>query len=255
MGELRKAISCDEIEVFYQPKIELHTEQVYGFESLAHWQHPSRGLLAASEFVPVAERGRLSTPLLLRIHNQSSKRWAEWAAKGWNFSISVNLSVLDLVDPDLPGSIVTILKQYNMPPDRLVLEITNSTLMKDQRRTRETMLALSEMNVCLSIDEFGVGCSSLSHLKNSPVKEMKIHQSFVANMAEGTDDLAIVKSTIELGHTLGLKVAADDVECANHFELLKQIGCDAAQGSFICAPKPPKEIEDWIRTKPWPAPL
>lgn len=253
LGELRKAIYSDELELFYQPKIDLKTGHVFGFESLVRWQHPRQGLIPPAEFVPIAERGGLSKPLSLWVLNQSSKQWSQWSEKGWDFSISVNLSVRDLMDSELPGAVEAILHKHNMPPDRLVLEITESAMMEDPARARETMLALSGMKVYLSIDDFGVGFSSLSYLKNSPVDEIKVDRSFVIDMAEDTDDMTIVKSTIELGHTLGLKVVAEGVERSTHFELLKQMGCDAAQGHYICQAKPARDIEEWLRTTPWSA--
>lgn len=251
LGELRKAISAGDLTLFYQPKIDLKLNYLRGFEALVRWQHPLRGLIPPGNFVPVAERGGLSKHLSLWVLDECARNWAGWREKNWDFPFSVNLSAHDLMDADLPETVAKILKRYGMPSSRLVLEITESAMMEDPDRARETMLSLSAMGVRLSIDDFGVGYSSLVYLKNSPVHELKIDRSFVLEMAENTDVMTIVRSIIELGHMLGLCVVAEGVERPLELELLKQMKCDAAQGHHICEPKPSHLIEEWRKISPW----
>jgi diguanylate cyclase len=251
LGELRRAIASGDLQVYYQPKVDLKSGWVEGFEALVRWDHPIRGFMYPGDFVPAAERGGLSEPLSLWMLQKGIEQWKQWNGKGWDFSVSINLSAKELLVSDLPVLIGEMLRKHGMPAHRLVLEITERAMMEDPARARETMLAVSRLGVRLSIDDFGVGYSSLVYLRNSPVNEIKIDRSFVSQMADSNDDMTIVRSTISLGQTLGLKVVAEGVENERDFELLKQLSCDSVQGHYICEARPAAEIESWLTSTPW----
>ena len=251
LGELRRAIAAGDLQVYYQPKVDLKSGWVEGFEALVRWDHPVRGFMYPGDFVPAAERGGLSEPLSLWMLQKSIEQWKDWNTKGWDFTVSVNLSAKELLVSNLPVLIGEMLQKQGMPPQRLVLEITERAMMEDPARARETMLSVSRLGVRLSIDDFGVGYSSLVYLRNSPVNEIKIDRSFVSQMADSNDDMTIVRSTISLGQTLGLKVVAEGVENERDFELLKQLCCDSVQGHYICEARPAPDIESWLTSSTW----
>jgi diguanylate cyclase (GGDEF)-like protein len=241
-GELGRALEAEELVLFYQPKVSLSSGRIIGVETLVRWQHPVRGLLPPSEFVPFAERTGLIRPLSRYLLEGAIRQCSVWQTAAIEIDVAVNLTMHDLVDPDLPTEVALLLAEAGLPPERLELEITESSIMGDPFRVRQALLRLSEMGVRIAIDDFGTGYSSLGFLKQLPVDALKIDRSFVRSMATDTNDATIVRSTIDLGRNLGLTVVAEGVETAETLERLKELGCDVAQGYFMGRPAPAEEL-------------
>ena len=256
VGELRSALRADdELVVFYQPKFDLGTGEVSGVEALLRWQHPLRGLVEPDQFIPLAEHTGLIEPLTQYVLEAALSQCREWIEADLDLSVAVNLSVRNLLDPQLPEKVAELLRKWGVPPSRLKLEITESIIMADPKRATATLDRLSAMGVELSIDDFGTGYSSLSHLKRLPVNEIKIDKSFVMNMDADENDSVIVRSTIDLGRNLGLKVVAEGVETEEVWAALGRMGCDQAQGYFRSRPQPAADLTRWLEEarSPWPA--
>ncbi|CAM2009723.1 EAL domain-containing protein [Acanthopleuribacter pedis] len=251
LGELRRAINNNDLCLYYQPKISFETGYIIGCEALVRWHHPKIGRIFPDEFVPLAERSGLIKPLSMWVLKEAPRQWEEWHKQGIDLSISVNLSVRDLFDSQIPEKIAKILDQHHMPPEMLILEITESAMMEDPQQARSILARLNDMGIKLAIDDFGTGYSSLAYLKNLPVDEIKIDKSFVMELDTDEDDATIVKSTIDLGHTLGLSVTAEGVEKSEGWDILMQLGCDYAQGYFMGRPLPVAEINQWFEESNW----
>jgi diguanylate cyclase (GGDEF)-like protein len=257
VGTLGAAISGGELEVHYQPKVDLDGLRVIGAEALVRWRHPERGLLAPAEFVPLAEQTALMRPLTLYVLEQALATCAGWRRMGLDLSVSVNVSARHLADARLPYDVAELLERHDVPPDRLELEITEGTLMGDRRRATGLLRRLAERGVALAIDDFGTGYSSLSYLRDLPVHVLKIDKSFVLSMIASDDDRVIVRSTIELAHSLGLRVVAEGIETEEALEALRGLGCDLGQGYHLSRPLPPEAFEAWMaghRASQWGEP-
>jgi diguanylate cyclase (GGDEF)-like protein len=236
VGELRRAIDNDGLELFYQPKLGLRSGRLVGVEALVRWPHPQRDLIPPDQFIPLAEQTGLIKSLSRWVIDTALRQAREWQELGIVIPIAVNLSMRDLHDPELPETVAHLLRSWNVPPSRLAVEITENGLMAEPARALQTVSALRGMGIRVAIDDFGTGYSSLAYLKRLPVDELKIDRSFVRDMAEDRDDLAIVRSTISLGHDLGLSIVAEGIEDAATWELLQQLGCDVAQGFYLGRP-------------------
>lgn len=244
--ELRQGIERDEIEVYYQPKLDLKTGEICGVEALARWRHPQRGLILPIEFISLAERIGVINTLTLRVLDAAIKQCSAWSEVNLHIPVAVNLSPVSFLDAQLADRIQEILTKYSCSARSLVLEVTESTLMADTPRAQDTLARLDAMGIALSIDDFGTGYSSLARLKNLPISEVKIDQSFVIDMLEDDNDAAIVRATIDLAHNLGLKVVAEGVETVGHLERLNSFGCDMAQGYYLSRPLPAAEMQRLI---------
>jgi diguanylate cyclase (GGDEF)-like protein len=242
LSELRRAVDEDELRLFLQPKQDLRTQQVHAAEALVRWQHPQRGMVPPGAFIPFAEETGFVRQLTQWVLRAASRHAAEARRQGLPLRISVNLSTRDLLDAELLVKIQTILRDEACEPDWLCLEITESAIMDDPQRALATARALSSAGFRLSIDDFGTGYSSLAYLKQLPVQELKIDQSFVFGMVEDEGDRTIVRSTIELAHNLGLAVVAEGIETEAALTLLAQWGCDEGQGYFIARPMPAEQL-------------
>jgi diguanylate cyclase (GGDEF)-like protein len=247
MSELRQAIVADQLFLLYQPKISLKNGLIAGLEVLTRWQHPELGLIPPDEFIPVAERTGLIIPLTLWVLHQSLLQCRAWNDMGIDISIAVNLSMWNLEAQELPDQIAGLTKSVGMPADRLELEITESAIMGDPQRTMRTLTLIRDLGVRLTIDDFGTGYSSLAHLRKLPVTGMKIDKSFVQNMESDRDNAVIVRSIIDLGHNLGLKVTAEGVETQEAKDMLVRFECDEAQGYYYSYPIPAHEIAQLFR--------
>jgi diguanylate cyclase (GGDEF)-like protein len=246
VGELRRAIDGGELVLHYQPKVELRSGRVAGVEALVRWEHPERGLLFPDEFVPLAERTGLIRELTLVVLEAALSQLRAWQDDGLRLSVSVNLSARDLLDLELPETVERLLREHDLPADRLELEITESVILADPMRARLVLNRLSEMGVELAIDDFGSGYSSLAYLKRLPVKQIKIDRSFVMNMEQDENDAVIVRSTIDLGRNLGLMVVAEGVESEAIWSDLARLECDLAQGYYLSRPVAGQALADWV---------
>ena len=246
LGELRAGLETGQLTVFYQPKSDARTGLILGVEALARWVHPTRGLLPPDEFIPLAENTGLIGELTFEVLRQALAQVQTWHRDGKRLGISVNLSARQLTDLDLPRDVAALLADYGLPPSVLTLEVTESTIMADPSRTLTVLRKLAELGVCLSIDDFGTGYSSLSYLKRVEAHELKIDKSFIIGMSHNSNDAVIVRSTIELGHNLGLRMVAEGVEDAETWRLLRALGCDVIQGYHLSRPLPPEQITRWL---------
>ncbi len=247
VAELRRAIDQGELVLHYQPKVELGTGEMRCVEALVRWQHPERGLLGPGEFIPMAEHTALIKPLTLYVLERALTDCRRWEDEGITVSVAVNLSAHHLADPGLPADVARILATTGLDPSRLELEITESALMADPARALTILEQLSEMGVALSIDDFGVGYSSLNYLKKLPVGVLKIDRSFVMNMETSPDDAMIVRSTIDLARNLGLRTVAEGVESLRVMNALQALGCDAAQGFHVSRAISADALVEWSR--------
>ncbi|HZF14914.1 MAG TPA: EAL domain-containing protein [Steroidobacteraceae bacterium] len=246
VGALRRAIANNELTLLYQPKVEIASRKVKSLEALARWFHSTHGFIPPAEFIPYAERTG-SIGLLTRWVVQNAVRQCRhWADQGLDAEVSVNLSAADLHDRELAAMIIAELQQQQVDPTRLVLEITETAAMRETAGAIRVMEELRTYGVRFSIDDFGTGFSSLVQLKRLPVDEIKIDKSFVLDLKPDTDDAVIVKSTIDLGHSMGLKVVAEGVDKAESWQFLAQLGCDLAQGYFVSHPLKADDVAAWV---------
>jgi diguanylate cyclase (GGDEF)-like protein len=253
LSGIRHALVQDEIVVHYQPIIDLDKMSVRGAEGLVRWQHPEHGLIPPGAFVQTVEQTGLIGPLTRHVLERSIAECAAWRKDGREMSVAVNLSVRNLLDHDLPKEIERLLSTYGLPPEALQLEITESMIMSDPERALATVTRLSRLGARLSVDDFGTGYSSLANLRKMPIDELKIDRSFVSPMMHNESDLIIVRSTINLGHDLGLNVIAEGVEDNPTLEELAMLGCDLAQGYHVSKPMPADAFNTWLaRTAPQP---
>jgi diguanylate cyclase (GGDEF)-like protein len=253
LTELRNAAERNEFRLHVQPKISLATGKVVGMESLVRWVHPERGNVFPDEFIPFAEQTGFIRILTRWVMERSAELCRELASKGHHLKVSVNLSTRDLLDQDLPAKFADLLARHKLTPGSFCLEITESAIMDDPVRAQHTLERLSAMGVDLSIDDFGTGYSSLAYLKRLPVNELKIDKSFVLNMEKDEGDTKIVRSTIDLGHNMGLRVVAEGIESEAVWRLLADLGCDQGQGYFMSRPIPADQMISWLEK--WRAPV
>ena len=247
LGELRRAIEREELVLHYQPKAALSTGEVTHVEALVRWQRPEHGIVPPAEFIPLAEHTGLIRQLSRYVLDAALRQLHAWLEAGLDIGVAVNLSARNLLEADLPDQIAELLLLRGVPAERLVLEITESTIMADPERALGVLGRLGEMGIRLSVDDFGVGYSSLSYLKRLPVDEIKIDRSFVANMDTQEEDAFIVRSTIDLARNLGLHVVAEGVETEAVWDELGSLGCDYGQGWYLGKPMPAAHLAEWLR--------
>ncbi|HJV49065.1 MAG TPA: EAL domain-containing protein [Geothrix sp.] len=252
MEELREALRLGHLELFYQPKLSLESGTVHHAEALIRWRHPERGLIPPGQFIPYAEKTGFIRKITEWAIGEGLRQSAAWRAEGVDLVISLNLSARDLMNKDLLDIFQAQLQIHGARPESLLLEITESAVMSDPAGALQVLNRLHDMGLKLSIDDFGTGYSSLAYLKQLPVSELKIDQSFVTHMTTDHGDEVICKSTIDLGHNLGLKVVAEGVEDQPTLEALRRLGCDLAQGYHLSRPLPPQALLDWMRNSRWP---
>lgn len=237
LGELRRAVDEGQLKLMYQPKMTLADGRITAVEALVRWQHPERGMVPPNDFIPFAEQTGYITRITRWVVGEAVRQCGEWRRSGLDIRISINASTRDLqVRENLPALLQAALTEHDVPGNLVCVEITEGALMDDPVGARKILRELHEMGVSLSIDDYGTGYSSLAYLKELTVNELKIDRSFVVGMQADPQSLAIVRSTIELGHNLGLKVVAEGVETDEAIEMLRHAGCDAVQGYGISRP-------------------
>lgn len=245
LGDLRRALTANQLVLDYQPKISLGDGEIIGAEALVRWQHPEIGLIFPDGFIPLAEHTGLIGPLTSHVLDSALAQARAWMDDGRPLPLSVNLSARSLLDDSLPEHVADLLAIHGVPPELLELEITESALMAEPARAQRLLETLALMGVRLSIDDFGAGYTSLGQLKNLPVTEIKIDKSFIMNMTTQPSDALIARSVIDLGHSLGLTVLAEGVETAEILSDLMTFDCDVAQGFYFCRPAPAAAFDAW----------
>ena len=246
LGELRRAIAEDQLELHFQPSLDLRSGTVGSVEALVRWRHPDHGMVPPIEFVELAEISGLIDELTRWVVTAGVTQAHRWSEAGLAIRVAVNLSVRNLADPELVPWMGELLRRDGVAPALLKLEVTESQLMDDPGVAMDVLAQLRGMGSSTSIDDFGTGYSSLAYLKHLPVDELKIDRSFVAAMLEGRSDEVIVRSTIDLAHNLGLEVVAEGVEDGATLRRLAELGCDRAQGYFIARPMPGEDCTAWL---------
>ena len=243
--DLREALDRRQIVLHYQPQVDVGTGEVAGAEALVRWQHPQLGLLAPGDFLDVAEAHALMGLLTAEVLEQALAQLAAWRRGGAALRLSVNLSASSLLDAGLPQRVADLLHEHAVPPSAVVLEVTESVLLREPERSLAVVAALSDLGVAVSIDDFGTGYSSLTQLRRLPVAELKLDRSFTADLLTDPRAAAIVASTIVLAHSLDLRVVAEGVEDAATLGRLAALGCDESQGFFHSAGLPAADFQRW----------
>ncbi len=244
--DLRGAIDRDALTLVYQPKVAMESRSVRSLEALVRWTHPQLGVVSPAEFVPLAERTGGSRRLTSWVLNAAIRQMGEWRGSGLDVELAVNLSAPDILDPDLGDEILHMLRTHRVESTSLLLEITESAVMSDPQLAARNMQLLRIAGVRFAIDDFGTGHSSLSQLSLLPVDELKIDRSFVQDARDGTDAATIIRSTIELAHSMGLRVVAEGVEGPEAWNLLRRLGCDYAQGYLISRPLAATDVPPFV---------
>ena len=250
-SQLHHALENRELELHYQPKIDLHHKRLCGVEALLRWHHPQKGLLAPDHFIALAEKIGLITPITEWVLNTALQQHRDWRRIGHNIPVSINVSALSFQNPKLVDTVANALRWSGVSADSLEIEITENTLLTGVNHCRDTVSALSQLGVHIAIDDFGTGYSSLSYLRQLPIDTLKIDKSFVQGMRTNHSDAVIVRSIIELGHNLGFAVVAEGVETNNACKILHHLHCDMAQGYFTGAPLADVELTHWLYETPW----
>ncbi len=235
LGDLRVAIDADDqLEMHYQPKIDLLTGEVNGLEALVRWRHPQRGLVSPADFIPLAETTGLMHALTAHVLDLVCAQVSVWQETGWELPVAVNLSALNLAEPELLSDIRAVLARHRIPARLLEFEITESAIVADPVRAANVLRELTGLGATVALDDFGIGNTSISQLRDLPVQTLKIDQSFVSDLEQGSD--VLVKVMTDLGHEFGLVVVAEGVEDQATVDRLRLLGCDVAQGFFYARP-------------------
>lgn len=249
--ELRHAITHRQLVLHYQPKIDFATHRVAGVEALLRWQHPRLGLIYPDTFIPIAEKNLLMRDMTLLVMELAMAQSKIWHQQGLDLTIAINISALNLQDPTFPTDLAEVMAKHQVDPAHFELEVSETAIMTDPLRAVQNITKLHSMGLQILIDDFGTGYSSMAYLKKLLVAKIKIDKSFVIDMHRNQEDEIIVRSTVDLGHNLGLKVIAEGVETQAAWDKLKRLGCDSAQGYFLGKPLPPSELRQWIETSRW----
>jgi diguanylate cyclase (GGDEF)-like protein/PAS domain S-box-containing protein len=251
LNEFHKAIKEGQLQLYCQPKASFQTGPITAAEALVRWWHPVHGLILPDRFIPLIEPTELIQPLTQWMLNAAIHQCYQWRQQGRKISLAVNLSVRNLLDPDLPDTIDGLLKIWGAAPHWMGFEVTESSIMADPLASLRVLNELHQMGFKLFVDDFGTGYSSLSYLMKLPVDVIKIDHSFTMNMIEDRHAAAIVKSTIEIAHNLGMEVVAEGTASKEIWEALALLGCDQAQGDYVSVPMPAKEFSTWLDHSSW----
>jgi diguanylate cyclase (GGDEF)-like protein len=253
-GELSRALENGELEALFQPKADANSRKIVGLEALVRWRHPTRGLIPPVEFVTVAEQAGLGRALTRRMLELALTQVKKWRDAGLDLHVAVNTTVADLQDAHFPVEVAAMLEDHDLPPEALVLEVTENMVLADPVRIGDVLAQLGELGLGLSLDDFGTGYSSLTHLKSLPVGEVKIDRSFVGRMTSDPVDAAIVEATIRLAHSIGSRVVAEGIEDQVTWCSLAANRCELVQGYALSKPLPAEELEELLHAVPVPTP-
>jgi EAL domain-containing protein (putative c-di-GMP-specific phosphodiesterase class I) len=241
-NDLGSALTNGELRLVYQPKVRLRDGVVTGYESLARWSHPLFGEIGPDEFIPLAERTGMIQQLTEHVLSVALHQAKDWQRDGVGGGIAVNLSMRNLLDSDLVGTVERLLADSGANPALLTLEITETNVMSDPSRTIAVLERLAGLGLRLSVDDFGTGYSSLSYLQRLPVHEVKIDKLFVLAMSTDPNAEAIVRSVLDLARNMHLSVVAEGVEDRETWDRLQELGCSEAQGYYLARPMPPVDV-------------
>jgi diguanylate cyclase (GGDEF)-like protein len=244
--ELREAIGTGELLCHFQPQLAMGSGRVVGAEALVRWHHPTRGVLPPAEFVPLAEQTGLISLLSRAVLDYALAECRKWHDAGHRFSVAVNLAASDLLDTTLPATIAGLLATHGLRPRSLVLEITENAIMVDPERVGSVVTQLQDFGVGFSVDDYGTGYSSLSYLRDFPVRELKLDRSFVTGLADSPSDQAIVRATVSLARSLGLRLVAEGVETRSDWEQLRLLEVEVAQGYAVSRPQCSLHFAEWL---------
>lgn len=251
MNDLHTAIENNEFELYYQPKINLKTHTIYGVEALIRWHHKDFGFIPPDDFISLAEKTGFIKPLTEWVIEESIRQCKQWKEMGINLRVSINISMRNLYDKELPHKISTLLHDMNVDYSDIELEITETAAMSEPENTMITLRQINKLGIRLSIDDFGTGFTSLAYLRDLPVDELKIDKSFVMNMCTEENDKMIVRTIIELAHNMGREVVAEGVETLEAMEILAFMKCDNVQGYYFSKPLPVTELNTWLTDSEW----
>ena len=247
--DLRYALERNELALVYQPQVDIADGAVIGSEALLRWRHPARGFVSPAEFIPVAEETGLIIPIGEWILRTACAQVKDWRERGLPpFTVAVNISARQFIQPNFTELVARVIREYDIDPQWIELEITESVAIQSVETTVATLARLKVLGVKLAIDDFGTGYSSLSYLKRFPIDKLKVDQSFVRNLTKDANDAAIARAVIQLGHSLNLKVIAEGVETTEHLARLRDYGCDEIQGYLFSKPLPAADLEKLLRT-------
>ena len=250
VSELRHAIEIDQLVLHYQPKTTLPGGRVEAVEALVRWQHPVQGLLSPDRFIPLVEQTDLIDRLTEWVMNRALVDLRDLGSGGSHLSVAVNVSARNLGRPGFPQQVATVLRDVGISPDRLIIELTETALLTDPPAAAATLAEMSRHGVRVSIDDFGSGQTSLGYLATLPIHELKIDRSFIADMLVNPSHAAIVRSIVDLGHNLALRVVGEGVETAETLTALSLVHCDLAQGYLIARPMPAEQLVAWLAAQP-----
>jgi diguanylate cyclase (GGDEF)-like protein len=242
LGEIRPALERDEFILHYQPKIDLQTRRITGVEALVRWEHPELGVVPPLDFIPLVERTALIDALTLHIIDKALRQLASWTRLGLQLQMAVNLSASNLLEPELPEQIRSLIRHHDVPSERLMIEVTESAAMTDPERASQVLTGLRAQGIGVSIDDFGTGNASLAYLARIPATELKIDRSFISRACEDPRADAIVRASSDLARHFGFVVVAEGIETDATMEHLIRMGCALGQGYRISRPLPPEEI-------------
>ncbi|MGH8892942.1 MAG: putative bifunctional diguanylate cyclase/phosphodiesterase [Actinomycetes bacterium] len=249
IGDLARALEDGTLELHYQPQADPATGQVAGVEALLRWQHPLWGAVPPDEFIPLAEHTGLIRPLTQFVVETAVRQCVAWRDAGTPVLMAVNVSMRNLLEPELADTVARTLVQAGLPARLLKLEVTESAIVAEPERALQALERLVDLGLSISVDDFGTGYSSLTRLRSLPVQEVKVDRTFVRDLADQDDDLAIVRAVISLGHDLGLRVVAEGVEDERSWRILQDLGCDLVQGYYLARPMPVDAMTDWLRER------
>jgi diguanylate cyclase len=245
LGQLRRGIERGELFLHYQPKIRLDSNDLVGVEALVRWQHPERGMVSPDEFIPLAEHTGLIGPLTVSVLNAALAQARRWADAGQRIPVAVNISARNLADDDFANKVKGLLDTHGVAACLLEVEVTESAVMLEPERAAQVLRQLHAIGIRIAIDDFGAGYTSLAQLRNLPISELKIDKSFILAMHSNADDALIVRSMIELGHSLNMQVVAEGIETAQARNTLRGLRCDIGQGYHLCRPVLPEALMQW----------